>query len=447
MKKLKLIFLIALCFNLSTYVVGQEKKLSLKDCIQLAMKNNIALKAGKMQILKSYEQIKEAKSGYYPNVDLEGVYLQNDEAKSFTIPAVEVSPGQFIGPSESEVSPESFYKVYLTVTQPLYTGGRVSHGVKMAKHLKKARSFQHVFTQQNIVFQVYKNYYNILRKQHIVASKIESEELAKKHLTDTELKDFSKHFKLRAKSKHLQSISDTLQAKQSLQESKNELAYFIGFGKKYQLVDKLKFVELSVDVSKKIEAANRNRMDFRAMRSSQHALESKEKIETSYRLPQLFVSATGGLQNPENGELGGEESDDTYWNVQIGLRFNLFDGFRRKARASQINKERLQNYAELKDVMSKTQKDILTVASQIKKMNEVVKLQQQVLKVAKENYDLVSKGYSLKENTQLQLLDALEQVTATNSGLINSIYFHELAVIQLRLLTGELDHKKILGVK
>ncbi|PCJ59519.1 MAG: hypothetical protein COA79_10760 [Planctomycetota bacterium] len=447
MIKFKLAKILTLMFAMNICVVSQEKELSLKDCINLAMKNNIALKSSSIQILKSREQLKEAKSGYYPNVDIEGVFRQNDEAVTFITPAVEISPGLTIGPSESEVSPESFYKLYINISQPLYTGGRVSHGVNMTKYLKNAIVLQHTHIKQNIVFQVYRHYFNILRKQNIVSSKKESEQLAKKHLDDTELKDFSKHFKLRAKSKHLQTLSDSVQAQQSLEVSKNELAYFIGYSKKYRLTDTLKFVELNVDITKKIEAANRNRMDFKAMRSGIEALKYKEKIETSYRLPQLVASATGGYQNPEFGELGGEETGDSYWNVQIALRFNLFDGFRRKSRASQINKERLQNYAELKDVKSKAQRDILTISSQIKKMNKIVKLQQQILKVAKENYELVSKGYSLKENTQLQLLDALEQVTTTNRELINAIYFHELAVIRLQLLTGELDPKKIMGAK
>jgi len=171
----KTLILLALCFlfplllTAATFTEAELKALLLSDNLQLQQ----ARGEQELSILDS----KDAKAGYGPTIDLEisGTYLQN--AELITIPSnpALTPPLSALFPMRIEMEP-TLYKFSLTLTQPIWTWGKLKNGVAMTEKLVEIRHAQRFALQKSLLAELRSRLY---AQQYLLAM----EDLLEKQLS------------------------------------------------------------------------------------------------------------------------------------------------------------------------------------------------------------------------------------------------------------------------
>ena len=128
--KHRIILLFATSLLLQTLYAQQTRTLTLKDAIELSLKNSKQLKSNEAKILEANAIVKEAAERKLPDASISGSYLYLPLQ-----PAIDMKSGSGTGggPSVHQV-------VYGTanVALQIYNGGKIKYGIESAKFLEQA---------------------------------------------------------------------------------------------------------------------------------------------------------------------------------------------------------------------------------------------------------------------------------------------------------------------
>lgn len=156
----KIITTIAITIAGILAVNAQEVRLSLDDCIVLSESNNPYLKNSKIDILAAKAQKKEVFAEWFPRINFAANALYSE--KYFV--------DMFMGSEVGEILRSDFDAGYLrsgfnasfTLMQPIYAGGRIITGNKLAKLGIKAAELKHEVNLRDKREEVEKSYWEIV---------------------------------------------------------------------------------------------------------------------------------------------------------------------------------------------------------------------------------------------------------------------------------------------
>jgi len=128
--KHKIILLAASLFLLQLVQAQETRTLTLKDAIDMSLKNSKQLKNNQAKILEAAAGVKEAEEKKLPDASVSGSYLYLPFQ-----PTIDLKSG-----SGSGGSPAVHQAVYgiANVSLPLYNGGKIRYGIESAKFLEQA---------------------------------------------------------------------------------------------------------------------------------------------------------------------------------------------------------------------------------------------------------------------------------------------------------------------
>ena len=114
-------------------------KLTLENAIRLGLENNSQFLTAKQEIIIAEQKVSEAKFRYLPQFSLQGTGTWYDLDYPLVLP--DAVANRFIMGNGFYGDKDQFYGVGITATQYLYSGGRISGTLKMARaNLKQAQS-------------------------------------------------------------------------------------------------------------------------------------------------------------------------------------------------------------------------------------------------------------------------------------------------------------------
>ncbi|PPR25672.1 MAG: Outer membrane efflux protein BepC [Alphaproteobacteria bacterium MarineAlpha10_Bin1] len=131
---------------------------SLDEALISAYQNNPTLLAERAELRATDEGVASAQSGWRPTVQIDGDFgFSETETTTVT--------GGFTTKTESSLRPRSFS---LSVTEPLYRGGRTSAETRSAKNLVDAGRATLAQTEQGVLLDAVTAYMDVLRTQSVV---------------------------------------------------------------------------------------------------------------------------------------------------------------------------------------------------------------------------------------------------------------------------------------
>lgn len=136
-----------------------QKMYTLDECIQQTLTNNLQVKNSQLDQQSINAQIKEAKSGFLPSVDLNGQYQYY-----ITIPSMMV-PAEMFGGPQGQYKAISFSSKQTTtasiqVSEVLFNQ-KIFIALKAAKTAKNMSELQMTKTKEDLIYNVSAVYYNI----------------------------------------------------------------------------------------------------------------------------------------------------------------------------------------------------------------------------------------------------------------------------------------------
>lgn len=287
-------------------MIGQAQVLTLDSCFCLAMKNNLRLKNAELETERARQVRYQALTKYFPNISLQAFSFHALQ------PLVQIGAQDIINGISNTDLQEGMNKLYedygkdadldeifhffqygvtagATAVQPVFTGGQIVNGNRLAKLGVQSAELQAKITEREVMHEVEETYLIIVGLENKKATL-----QAVTDLLDTLTADVNtaiaaglttKNDLLKIELKRRETESQQLQLENGIRLAKQALCRSIGreFSDSIILVD---------DTTYNIKSDSMPRPEHELLELSVRAEQLKKKMEIGKALPQIAVGGT-----------------------------------------------------------------------------------------------------------------------------------------------------------
>ena len=172
----KCIIILVLMLSVSAFAQEPDKiRLSVQDCIEMALENNIELKNSQLEIDKARATKKEAQTMYYPTVAAQAVAfdalnpmitvgiddIDNAQLRQILY-TLYAEYGANMGLDKEYSFVQNGMILNAMATEPIYAGGRIRNGNKLAKLGIEAAEYQSKVKEDEVRLQTETLYWQII---------------------------------------------------------------------------------------------------------------------------------------------------------------------------------------------------------------------------------------------------------------------------------------------
>ncbi len=197
MKKIKVCILLITLLNLSQ--IFAQKVLTLEESKQLALLNNTGSKNSKLEVVASRQVKKSAFTNYFPSISAGGMIfeaqkgLMEVETHRGDLPVYDGDPANLKNPALYAYMPASTMTSmkngtvgYINVVQPIFTGGRIYNGNRLASLGEEASEYKSKLTIDEVLSKTEEQYWRIVSLEEKQKTINKYEELLKRLLFQVE---------------------------------------------------------------------------------------------------------------------------------------------------------------------------------------------------------------------------------------------------------------------
>ncbi|MCX7988013.1 MAG: TolC family protein [Thermodesulfovibrio sp.] len=411
-------------FSLNSFSSAQENiqnstakpVYSLNDCIEIALKKNPELLASKQQLTKSFFKIGEARSGYFPEIDLTLGYQRSYQESRFG---------------------EEYSKNYtgqISLSQTLFDFGKTSTKVDLQKELYKATESQDRDTILGIIYSVKSAYFNLLKAKKSRETAQEVLKQAQRHL------DLAKGFyevglkpkievtkaEVELSNAKLNLITAEKTIKQALLNLK--VAMGIVLMPDFDIKEE-EYAVRKLDESESINIALERNPQLQAIRFNKRAaLYSEDLVKKEY-LPILT-----GI-----GRYGYSREDfplDKGWSLLVQLNMPLFSGWSTTYKLKQAKAETAYYQYREESLKQQVTSQIKNLFVQLREASQRIETLKIALKQAKENLDLAMGRYEVGVGSSIEVVDAIVLYEGTNTQYWQAVYDYNVTYAEIEKMIG-----------
>lgn len=297
--------------------LGTAKVYTLEQCVNEAVSNNLKLRNADKQILMSEEQRKEAFTKYFPTVSAMGLGYMADKG------LVQIDLGGGMAMSLLKHG----YNASVTAMQPVFAGGQIVNGNKLAKVGADVSRLQRGLTENEIRLNT-ENYYwqaVMLKEKLKTIDQVEKQliEVKKDAQAAVDAGIRNRNDLLQVKLRHNETRTSRIQVENALQTVCDLLAQVMGHAG--ENIDVCNLMELSKDSlsAKSNKESSEKNSSTKVLADSNKTLSDGDKGSLSF-LPdspqQLFVSPETALHQTHEYQLLDKqvEADQLQYKLSVG---------------------------------------------------------------------------------------------------------------------------------
>jgi outer membrane protein TolC len=433
-----IITILPLYFVISGLIYA-EGKLTIDQALDFALKNNESYQKALFEVDRASQRVTEARASAFPQIDASINYMRNWELSSTVI--------SFDGqPTVLRIGTTNNYSAGLTITQPIYIGGKVFTAMSIARQYKKMTLEQKRMAQQNLKLSVIRAYYGAVMADQLLKVTVESESLAIKGLNVVE-KLFaqglvSDYEVLRAKVRLANARPATIQAQADSKLANKSLNSLIGLPLEQQSelvfeVDSSSYLlpDVNLDSAKTLAIENRPEVEMNSHQTE--ILKKAVSIAWGNWRPSVFFSTSLQYQAQSDRERFPKSKDFLRSSFSaISISIPIFDSWRTVAQVKQAKIDLAQSKLSQKELEDGVKLDVEQSWWNYQKARESLASQGQAVEMARRGLDIARLRYENGVGTQLEMFDAEVALTAAETNRVLAFY---------NLVTGYASFKKALG--
>ena len=467
MKKRHLI-LFGLLFFLATNILSQTRY-SLSSAVDSALANNNTVKLFKAKVMEMTERKQASVGNYLPKLSLYAGYTYFSDNMKFNTAkiksslddilskyGVQISNGLYPLPPEINgsiyttlfnifqqfpaydlvIDQQQFPTAQLTLTQPLFTGGKIIAASDFSSTRYKTAKIKLKLTENEIIKQTVKEYLGIALLNEVVKVRRNAVNVIKKDKR-VAIKLYAegiipKYYLLRA--------DVALQnAELELQDTENklhlaELALKSTLGlpeqEPIELTDSLKFIDFDIDLQTALTEADSLQPLLKIVDQMKEESEIYKDLKRSKFFPDIFAYARYGFFLKDKPLIMPP------WILGVEMRLNIFNGFKdyhqleaAKFLTEQAKFAKLEAKDKINLWVNKTVMESKQAKDKYLKMGTSLKL-------ALQNYQIVSKRFEQGMATSLEVVDAILAYEGARVKRLSTLYDYYQALLDLNFATG-----------
>ena len=425
----------------SVAAVGAEPlKLSIKDAIQMALKNNNQIKAAGFSSQAASQGVQSANSRYLPAVAFEETFAaSNSPTNTFMMKLDEgrFTQNDFQISNLNNPSAVHDFKTALSVQMPLFVPSLSPLKELAVRDFRKSELHLEA-TRQGIAFQVFQTYLDVQKSAAWLSAADKALVDANENMRLATVRTSSglglKSDELRSRT-HLAVVEQQLiTARNNLTLAQMRLAQLIGLSEDETCDVSGVLESIAVpDISGQItNEALLNRVEMKQSHTDIEKSEANLRLAQSDYLPTVGAFASYQL----NAKDAPFTSDNDAWSAGVSLKWHLFDGFRTDSERQRA----LSGRSAAREHLEATTKEIRyqLKESYIRRTEAAKHLEVagNVVQDATETVRLLTKRYANSLATMVELLDGQTALNQARATLVENQAGYALAGGRIYYMTG-----------
>lgn len=433
-KQFKVILGITITMLMATSALA-EQNLTLEKAIQIALENNKSIQSSKVNLESAKSRIIQARSGFLPRLGFNGTYTWLEKSQAMKIPAGVFGPE----PVSMTLDFTSDYVGAFSLTQPLFTGGRIQQGYKITELGLKSAQEDYKNQEQKVIFSVKKSFYNLLFAQNIVEVTREALSLAQEHARIIKVRydagEVSQFDLLRAEVEVANLNPQLIKAKNGVNLVSLVFKNILGINmeEEVRIDGKFQAEKFEQSVGQCLKTALENRPEIALLNYQKDIANRSVKLARANNLPSLSAVVNYQLLSQELFDR--KKWQDTYSGMLV-LSIPLFDGFYtrgkvKEARAAlqsvEIGEKQLKDGIEL---------EVRQAYLELMEANEIIISSQENVKQAQKSVDIAEDQFAQGYVTSLDVMSSQLALTTAKTNYIQALHDQVVAMAKIDQAMG-----------
>lgn len=418
MKKMRAVLAaLAACGILSAgTALAAPVELTLEDSVNLALENNPQVKIAMLDEMKAEASLDEAEAN-----------------RGFTLGYVHNA-----GRSKMEgFTAENSFSNGLTLSLPLYTGGRLENAIDAAEIALESAKLGVNDTRQQLRMDTTNSYYSILQAQNQVTIYQQTVESLEEHLRNVKAQY---HVGTVAKSDVLRSEVELADAQQGLIKAENARDLSVSnfnnvvglpLDTDVRVTEELGYEKYDLVLADCIAYALEHRADGKQAQLAIDAAEEYKSIAKSGYRPSITASASNGWSD---SDFPGTE--DESWQIGAKLSWNIFDMGATKAQVRQADADLLTAKELARQKLDAIQLEVRMAYLDVHEAEKRIHTSQVSVDKAEEDLKIAHVRYRAGVGTNLDVMDAQVALTTAKMNYVQSLYDYNTSKAELDRAMG-----------
>jgi outer membrane protein TolC len=425
-------------------------KLSLKDCIELAKKNNHFYPASDYKVKIAEAQYRQARSTDWPSVSLNThiVHMDKDPMMVNAPTSMNILGMNVDVPIQNvKLMDKDLFEGTIELIYPLFTGGKISSIINQADNGVEIANFEAIKTDIEVISNVKKMYFNVLLTKILyeIANDANIKIDVTNKVTEKMFEEGSgtvlktDYLKSKLMAKTFSSVVKSLEYNAKM--AKYGLKNALGLKADIEIDifdDKIPYKEFDFNESELISVLFKNHPDWGIVNKGLEALDAQidEAYSDLYPKIALFGNYNQKLNAYDYGMVSPAYKNG--WNVGVALQMSVFQGFLTNNRIDEA-KARYSQLIEQQKLLENGLVTKLNVANlKMKSAIEQEKDAISAMETAIENRDLNERAY------QADLVEAQDMITAQ---IMESVFIAKYQLVLFDYQTAKIELEALLGTE
>jgi TolC family type I secretion outer membrane protein len=395
------------------------ERLTLDQCIEITLKRNPSLTAAESAMNAAGTRVGQAKSAYYPQVNLSADYTK-------------YSP--YTDPTNAS---QDLYQGTASLTQNIYDFGKTPSQVRIQRLNYDASREDRRNVYSQVVFNVKQAYYTLLQTEKNREVAIETVKL-----TQDQLDQARGFFDAGVKSKYDVTSAEVnlsnarlaqIRAENSVQIARVTLKNAIGSPDQsdFSIVDTLAFHKYPVTFDDAVQRAYTNRPDLQSTLARKEAFKEAVSLARTGYYPTLTGNASVSRIDSEY------PPEKSGWSAGVTLNFPLFSGFLTNYQVKEAKENLNVQNANEETLRQSILLDVQQAYLNLSALEDGVVVAELTVRQAQENYEIVNGRYNAGVGSPLDVTNALVVLSNAKTNYIAALANYKIAEAALLKAMGE----------
>jgi len=433
MKKKILIVMFMLSLGFSA-AAAAETVITVEKARELAIEHNRQFRTAQKEIDRARGEIISARAGALPKIDMDGRYTRNIKVPEIFFEDVRIPIGL-----------DNDFNFSLSMTQPLYSGGKVGSALKVAKIFEQYSEEKVEEVRADIIFGAESHFYDaILADEHLKVLQSSYEQLTYNLQVVEKYFDqgmISEYELLRARVEKLNLEPQLIAAESNVNISRKRLKSFIGLPLDDEIKLDFDYADTVMTVMPPLDSliafALQNRPEIKQARLQKRGYDKAVRIaKGDWLWPNLDFNTTYQINGASDDfRLSGREISKS-WTASLMLNIPLFDGGRTIGEVRKAKTDYYQAVLAEQQTKDDLRLEVEQAYDNLFMAKRALDVQKETISHAKEGLRIANLRYQSGVGTQLEVLSAQTALTDAKTNLAKAIYNFRLVKSALKKATS-----------
>lgn len=430
-------------------------KLNLAQAVQIAIARNLTMADARLEVDEKEYQRREAFSDFFPEIDLTYSATGYKYRQAGNVAALDAghdarwtSRGtqSLFGPTGMfpdypyRIDPYRGFTMSATVTQPLYTGGRLLNNYKFARLGVDYSALQVEVSRQDLILDVYQAYYQLIQSQKLLV--VAERSIRALEALRNQTREFYKAGVvpkvdvLATEGQLAQARVQRTQSQTDIEKYKATLNLLLRYPQEtpINVIEDIEYRPNQYRIPAIYSAAAANRLEIRQANISVDQAMALVRIAKADLLPAVAVQANGSRFNDDWNTFDQEAVND--WRIQ-GIVTWTFDMFRRRDTVKDRRAGQARSFVAREQLVEQIMEQVKTSYLDMKRSESDIQDNKKAVEYRRENFRINQERYKEQVATYVEVLDAERQLALAEGDYYISLtgYWINKAVLERNMGT------------